>query len=379
MYNSDQKLKPIALFLPQFHPIPENDEWWGRGFTEWSNVVKARPRFRGHYQPHLPRDLGFYDLRLPEVRAAQAALARKFGIHGFCYYHYWFNGRRLLERPVDEILSSGKPDFPFMLCWANEDWGRNWDGRFDRTLLQQKYSEEDFILHAQHLVRYFKDPRYIKIDGKPVFAIYKELDIPNLESCIMAFRRELLKNDFDVFLCRFEHGVGSSLDFEKSFTIFDAGIEFQPPTRQFRKMQGYNDNPILKCFSPKKYSQWLKRHLYAGNIFQYKDLVENDLSCDFQQGWPIFPGVCPGWDNTARRRDSIAFIIDGSTPELFKYWVENKIKRTDWSLIPDSFIFVNAWNEWAEGNHLEPCEHWGKQYLEALQEGVSCALSLPSQ
>jgi len=162
-------VRPIAINLPQFHPIRQNNEWWGEGFTEWTNVTRAKPLFKGHYQPHLPADLGFYDLRLSESREAQAQMAKHYGIHGFCYYHYWFNGQRLLERPLQEILYMGKPDFPFMLCWANENWTRRWDGMDDDILMCQNYSEEDDIAHMTYLMRYFKDPRYITVDGKPVF------------------------------------------------------------------------------------------------------------------------------------------------------------------------------------------------------------------
>lgn len=366
---TSKHIKPIAIVLPQFHPIQENNAWWGEGFTEWTNVVKGRPRFPGHYQPHLPTDLGYYDLRLPETRNAQAALAKKYGIYGFCYYHYWFNGRRVLEAPVDGILELGEPDFPFMLCWANENWTRNWDGSFDKVLLEQKYSKEDFIAHARHLVRYFKDDRYIRIDGRPVFAIYKDEMGDNTEEYIAAFRKELLDNSIDVFLCRFERNIGTSRDFKKAFRLFDAGIEFQPLSRQFAQMQ-------MKCNKriSRRVWQFFKKHCGVSkdidSIFDYACLVNHDLGYDFQQGSPIFPGVCPGWDNSARRKDSAAIIFHKSTPELFQFWVSEKIRKTNWELLPEKFVFVNALNEWAEGNHLEPCEKWGVQYLAALLEGI---------
>src|SRR5262245_12079648 len=160
MDSKNTKARLIAIYLPQYHPIPENDQWWGKGFTEWTNVTKTKPRFRGHYQPQLPSDLGFYDLRLPEVREAQAELARSHGIYGFCYYHYWFNGKRLLERPFNEVLGSGKPDFPFCLCWANENWTRGWDGLNHSILMEQKYSPEDDLAHIRSLAPAFQDERY---------------------------------------------------------------------------------------------------------------------------------------------------------------------------------------------------------------------------
>src|SRR5215471_9126155 len=173
------KARLIAFYLPQFHPIPENDAWWGKGFTEWTNVARARPVFRGHYQPHMPADLGFYDLRLPEVRQAQADLAREYGIHGFCYYHYWFGGKRLLQYPFDRVLTSGKPDFPFCLCWANEPWTRAWDGREQDILQPQSYSEEDDRRHIVSLLPAVLDERAIRVEGKPLFLVYQARELPD--------------------------------------------------------------------------------------------------------------------------------------------------------------------------------------------------------
>ena len=185
------KARIIAFHLPQFHPTPENDEWWGKGFTEWTNVAKAKPLYHGHYQPHIPADLGFYDLRLPEARHAQADLAREYGIEGFCYYHYWFGGRRILERPVNEILASGEPDFPFCLCWANHSWNNIWQGVADRTLIEQTYpGMEDHRQHFEWLLKAFVDARYIKVNGKPMFLIYNPSDIPEIKS-VMEYWREL--------------------------------------------------------------------------------------------------------------------------------------------------------------------------------------------
>ena len=219
-------LRAIAIYLPQFHTIPENDKWWGKGFTEWTNVAKAKPLFKGHYQPQLPTDLGFYDLRLSEIREQQAQLAEVYGIEGFCYYHYWFNGRRILERPFTEVFESGKPDFPFMLCWANENWSRNWDGGNKEILIEQKYSEADDRLHIQSMIPYFKDHRYIKVDGKPVFAVYRSSAIPNMSATIKTWREEAAKQGMELYICRFE----SCLEGGKEYLDagFDAAIDFQP-------------------------------------------------------------------------------------------------------------------------------------------------------
>src|SRR5665647_256742 len=198
------KIRPIAMYLPQFHPIPENDEWWGKGFTEWTNVAKAKPLFKGHYQPHLPADLGFYDLRLEESRIAQAEMAKVNGIYGFCYYHYWFNGKRILERPFQEIFETGKPDFPFMLCWANENWTRTWDGGNHHILLEQKHSPEDDRNHIKALIPYFKDSRYIRVDNKPVFSVYRASLFPDISNTIRIWREEAEKEGLELYICCFE-------------------------------------------------------------------------------------------------------------------------------------------------------------------------------
>ena len=217
----------IAINLPQFHPFPENDEWWGKGFTEWTNVTKARPRFPGHYQPHLPSDTGFYDLRLPEARQMQADLAKKYGIYGFCYYHYWFNGKQLMERPVNEILSTGKPDFPFMLCWANENWARNWDGGFKHLLMEQKYTDEDDAAHMEYLCTHvFSDKRYIKINGKPFFAVYKAHLFPDIEKTIKIWRAVAASHNIELYLALFEHTNYNIPEYLSKG--FDMSINFQP-------------------------------------------------------------------------------------------------------------------------------------------------------
>lgn len=381
-------IKPVAIVLPQFHPIAENNAWWGEGFTEWTNVVKGRPRFRGHYQPHLPQHLGYYDMRLPETRSAQAEMARAHGVHGFCYYHYWFNGRRILDRPAQEILQCGEPDFPFMLAWANENWTRNWDGGFNKLLLEQDYNVADFVAHARHLVPYFRDRRYIRIGDRPVFAIYKDDSIIDIEAGISAFRQELQQHGIEVFLCRFERRVGTNPDQAGAYKLFDAGIEFQPLTRQFNLLAERKESLSSRFLDAGRNLQRFRR--LAGmsvrpldKVISYADVIENDLDHDFQSGHPIFPGASPGWDNSSRRRDQSALILHGSTPELFESWLDRKISQTCWDLLPDSFLFVNAWNEWAEGNHLEPCERWGTGYLQALRRAtgrsVKCGAMLTNE
>jgi Glycosyltransferase WbsX len=347
--------KIIAFYLPQYHPIPENDAWWGKGFTEWTNVAKARPLFRGHYQPHLPADLGFYDLRLPEAREAQAALARQHGIYGFCYYHYWFSGRRLLERPYDEVLASGKPDFPFCLCWANENWTRRWDGAEEQILMAQTYSVEDDINHIRWLFKAFEDPRYIRVEGKPLFLVYRPGDLPAPAQTADTWRREARKAGIgEIFLCAvvtFFKGSPTG----SSQIGFDATLEFQPT---FSFHRGFFERVWKR----------LQRGISNNVILDYCELMRQSL--DRPQG-PCrrFLTVVPCWDNTPRRKVD-ALILGGACPEKYAEWLEIAIDRSTPLATGEKLVFVNAWNEWGEGNHLEPCQRWGRAYLEATRAVV---------
>ena len=226
MIDADNGVRLIAFYLPQYHPIPENDEWWGKGFTEWRNVVRAKPLFKGHYQPHLPADLGFYDLRVPETREAQAELAQTHGITGFCYYHYWFNGRRVLNRPFDEVLRTGSPRLPFCLCWANENWTRRWDGANSDVLLQRRYSAEDDQAHIEHLIAAFSDDRYIKINGRPLFLVYRTISLPRPAQTAEIWRKACRAAGFpDLYLMRVE---SDRKDIEPATIGFDGAVEFAP-------------------------------------------------------------------------------------------------------------------------------------------------------
>ena len=357
------ELKTIAFYLPQYHPIPENDVWWGKGFTEWTNVTKAKPLFSGHYQPHLPADLGFYDLRLPEARQAQVDLAKAYGIYGFCYYHYWFNGKQLLERPFNDVLASGKPDFPFCLCWANENWTRRWDGLEREILMEQVYSEEDDRLHMQWLAQAFQDPRYIRVDGKPLFIVYRTARIPDPLKTAKTWREEAHKLGIgDIFLCKVESFPDEHGD--PSVIGFDACVEFQPDWEllgvplqrgidwKFARKLGLTD---------KAYAQ--------NNIYEYTTIVERMLAKptpDYQR----FACVTPSWDNSARRKTNAA-IFQNSTPEAYEHWLTEVVKKTLSNDSNEKIIFINAWNEWGEGNHLEPCQKWGHAYLEATYRAIS--------
>jgi lipopolysaccharide biosynthesis protein len=363
--ESFQHVLAIAFHLPQFHPIAENDEWWGKGFTEWSNVVKAKPRFPGHYQPHLPADLGFYDLRLPEARAAQAELAASYGIHGFCYYHYWFHGRQVLERPVDEIWKSGEPQFPFCLCWANENWTRQWDGLEDHVLLEQRYSPADDLAHIRNLIPMFLDPRYVRVGDRPLFLVYRASQLPKPERTAETWRREAERAGLKgLFLVRVE-----SLDEcgDPQVIGFDSGLDFQPR------------GSLVSHLRIHRRKWWHVRRLGTHEpglrenyAYEYEDLAKNALASPIP-GYPRIPCVCPGWDNSPRRTQGATIFVN-STPEVYEGWlrgvVDRQKARISSGISADSLVFINAWNEWAEGNHLEPCQRWGRQYLEATRRAL---------
>jgi lipopolysaccharide biosynthesis protein len=359
-----QMLNTIAIYLPQFHPIPENDEWWGPGFTEWRNVVTARPQFPGHYQPHLPADLGFYDLRVPEAREAQAAMAARYGISGFCYYHYWFNGKRLLHRPFDEVLDSGAPDFPFCLCWANENWTRRWDGRDDLVLMAQKHSLEDDIDHIDFLLKAFADSRYIKVDGRPLFLVYRPKLLADAKQTADVWRERARRAGFpDLYLVKLE--IFGDMRAPASIG-FDAALEFAP----------YFGIPKIG----QRWARIRRRLIHSGllpsspylthNVCRYDALIEHMLARD-DVPYTQFRCVTPGWDNSSRRAAG-AWIFHGSTPQLYESWLGNVVTQTRRRHRGDKqLLFINAWNEWAEGNHLEPDQRWGCAYLEATARALA--------
>lgn len=354
------KVRPIAFYLPQFHPIPENDDWWGKGFTEWTNVVKARPLIKGHYQPHLPADLGFYDLRLLETLEAQAELARENGIYGFCYYHYWFNGKRLLNTPVDNLLKSAKPDFPFMICWANENWTRRWDGQENEILIDQKYSREDDIKHMEYLCQsVFNDKRYIKIKGKPVIALYRADFLPDIKQTAETWRQVAVKAGFiDLYLLKVESGADRT---NPEDIGFDAAVEFQPDWLNLPEgIKPSITERILNKLS-------LRNSIYLNNsIFNYADLVEAAISRKVPS-YKWYRCITPSWDNSSRRKSG-AHIFINSTPSIYGKWLNEALSSIKTFGEEENLLFINAWNEWAEGNHLEPCQRWGNQYLKITRE-----------
>jgi lipopolysaccharide biosynthesis protein len=348
--------------LPQFHPFKENDEWWGKGFTEWRNVAKAKPRFLGHYQPHIPGDLGFYDLRVPEVRIEQARMAREYGIYGFCYYHYWFNGHLLMERPLEDMLKSGEPDFPFMICWANENWTRVWDGGEKEVLIKQNYSYEDDVNHIKYLIKFFKDPRYIRVDGKPVLLIYRTTKFPDIDKTIGIWRHEAKKENLELYICRFESFGEKGREFLTR--EIDAAAQFQPHDKKayiryrhiFRRGLNY-----------------LCRKINLPELFvskyDYTKYVQFMLNCPLPSLYKCYPCVMPMWDNSPRRKRGFSAFYNCS-PLMFGKWLRYVIQQFSPYSEDENFIFINAWNEWAEGNHLEPDLKYGNSYLEEVKRSL---------
>ena len=357
----NKKIRPIAIFLPQFYPTEENDEWWGMGFTEWTNVTKARPRFLGHYQPHLPADLGFYDLRLAEVKELQAKMAREYGISAFCYYHYWFNGRRILEKPMEDILKTGKPDLPFMFCWANENWTKGWSNKPDDILLQQDYSLEDDKNHIAYLLNVFKDPRYLRIDNKPVIAIYRSTLIPDVSATLKLWRDEAKKEGIELYICRFEsYGVSGE---EYLDAGFDAAIEFQPHAMNSNSYM--KNRNILPRMINKLARRYLKQNLLP-IILSYPSYVR--FMCkQSQPTYKRYPCVMPSWDNAPRKK-GFFLAFKGSTPTLYYKWLKSVVSNFVPYSKDENLLFINAWNEWAEGAHLEPDQKWGRAYLEMTKK-----------
>ena len=357
--------KLLAFYLPQFHPIPENDEWWGEGFTEWTNVRKARPLFPGHYQPRTPAEARYYDLLDPDVHDWQASLARAHGVYGFCYYHYWFNGKRLLEQPVQLLLNRGKPDLPFCLAWANEPWTRAWDGGEQEVLMPQSYgNEEDWVRHFEQLLYAFRDPRYIRVDGKPMFLIYRSASI-DVCAPMLELWRELAQQAGLAGL----HIVGMLTGFDRDPRpeIFDAFAEFEPM---------YTIRHGLPYWLRKR-EKWIRRLTTA--MWRVFGRTRRPLnSYDYASLWRAitarellprtYPGVFVDWDNSPRRGIERSLIIRNFEARAFETGVRAQLRKAQHA--HSEFVFVNAWNEWAEGAYLEPDADRGAFFLEALREAL---------
>lgn len=344
----------ISLYLPQFHTIPENDRWWGAGFTEWTNVHRALPNFAGHYQPHRPAELGSYDLTNPRAMERQAELAKRYGIHGFCYYYYWFSGRRVLEEPLERMLETGKPDMPFCICWANENWTRTWDGQERNVLLEQKYRREDDEAIILDLIRYMRSPNYIRVNGKPLLVVYRPQLLPDPKATAKLWREICRREGIgEIYLC-FMEVFEAARSYKNPDTLgFDASIEFPPSNTSFPI------TPPGEIYNPE----------YTGSVTDYRRLVEAYLE-EPVPAFTRFRGVMPSWDNTARRQDN-SYVFHNASPGAFQAWLERIIEQTkDQNSAGERLVFVNAWNEWAEGAHLEPDEKFGRGWLEAVRNAL---------
>jgi len=345
-------VRAIAFHLPQFHPIPENDRWWGKGFTEWTNVTRATPTFVGHYQPRLPGDFGFYDLRVPETLEAQAETARDHGLHGFCYHYYWFAGKRLLERPVETMRTSGKPDFPYCLCWANENWTRRWDGADDDVLIAQRPSPADDQRFILDLLPHLRDPRYIRVDGRPLILVYRVGMLPDPPTTAAIWRETCRREGIgELYLCAARtYDTG-----DPALYGFDALVEFPP-----------HDTRVLTV----NLEVEMLNATFKGSIYDYREFVHESLGRP-EPSYVWHPTVMPGWNNTARRPD-LANIFVNATPEVYEVWLREVVAGVVARRPPEErLVFINAWNEWAEAAYLEPDRRYGHQFLQATRRALA--------
>jgi hypothetical protein len=349
--QSETDVKIFAFYLPQFHPIPENDRWWGKGFTEWSRVARARPLFDDHYQPHVPERLGFYDLRLPQTRAGQAALARSHGIGGFCYYYYSFGTKTLLDRPLHEMLTGGEPDLPFCLCWANENWTRRWDGAEKELLIEQRYAPELDVALIEELMPFFLDRRYLRIRGAPVMLVYRPGAIPEPYETLQRWRRTARKHGLPGL-----HVVGA-LTFglhDPAALGFDAAVEFPPHGEVLPEIQ-FKPDGLEASFS--------------GAVVDYRAVVRRQLARP-PRPFRVYRTAMAGWDNAARLGPR-ATVFHGAEPEAYEEWLRALVTEARLGHPDHRLVFVNAWNEWAEGAHLEPDQRFGTGYLEATRRALA--------
>lgn len=381
-----KKAKIIALYLPQFHPIAENDAWWGPGFTEWNNVAKAKPLYRGHTQPRIPADLGFYDLRMPEVRERQAQLAREAGIEGFCYYHYWFGGKQLLERPFNEVLASGKPDFPFCLCWANHSWSnKTWNRtsnmQSNSMLIEQTYpGEEDDIAHFMSVLPAFRDKRYITVDGKPLFVLFNAWTHTRVKEWMATWRRLAVENGLPglhmVCMC------DSTLTFQlnpdgsktrvipntqssaKLFnTILDMGFD-AVNSLGMRRGEMLCEGKWMNLFK----TVLRKAGIPVGEFFDYSKTVRGFFAPE--DHWEnVYPTIIPNWDRSPRA-GTLDGIYVNATPKAFEKHIKDALDLVKEKQDEHKIIVLKSWNEWGEGNYVEPDQEFGHGWLEAIKKAL---------
>ena len=374
-------MKIIAFYLPQFHNIPENDEWWGNGFTEWTNVKKSKPLYEGHMQPRVPLGGNYYNLLDDNVKIWQADLAKKYGVYGFCYYHYWFNGKMLLEKPMEQMLANKEVDIPFCICWANEPWTKAWVGDERKLLIAQEYGkEEEWKQHFMYLLPFFKDERYITKDGKPLFVFYRPDIVPCMKEMIETWDKLAKENGLSGITFAFQSG-DYDWNNSKEANLFDYDIEFQPPyaSHWLYSNDGKFVSALKKC--RRLLAGWAGKKfgidLYRYGTAQYKKMTGQTVA-NYDSMWqkiieakPVrsnsIPGAFVKWDNTPRHGERGQ--INVGTPEKFEYYLSKQIKhaREDYH---EDMIFMYAWNEWAEGGYLEPDEDDKYGYLEAIKRAL---------
>ena len=383
-----KKARLIALYLPQFHAIPENDMWWGKGFTEWTNVKRAKPSFKGHYQPRIPGELGYYNLLDAEVKEKQAQLAREAGIEGFCYYHYWFgNGKQLLEKPFQQVIESGKPNFPFCLCWANHTWSnKTWEKSSalvkESILMEQQYGGiEDYTEHFYSLLKAFQDPRYIKIDGRLVFMIYDTIGFKDIKTFMSTWRELAIKNNLPGFyfigmtpstLSTYVDSNGEQKtclpNLRSSATLFQNTLNLGfDAINSFGKRRG--EMLAVGKFKSLINKLLMKLHLMDSINYDYATTVEGFFAPEDK--WEnVFPTIMPNWDRTARVGKADGVYLN-STPEAFKEHLHQACELVKDKAEEHQVIIIKSWNEWAEGNYLEPDSLYGKQYLDVIKQELS--------
>lgn len=357
--------KIIAFHLPQFHRIPENDLWWGEGFTEWTNVKKARPLFRSHYQPRIPKDSRYYDLMNPEIQDWQAELAGQHGIYGFCYYHYWFNGKQLLQRPVEQLLERGKPDFPFCLAWANEPWTRAWDGGDKHILMPQTYGDTDeWRQHIRYLIKAFQDPRYIRVRGKPMLLIYRSSTIRVLRPMLETWQEELQQANLPgIHLV----SMATAFDPDPRVHLFDAFADFEPMLT-LRNLPSKVKNP----------ERWYAKLARLGWALTGR-AGKPPRTFDYVSIWRVimdrritanhYPGAFADWDNSPRRGLNSSLLLRNFDRKTFAAGINIQLRKARDA--EAEFLFFNAWNEWAEGTYLEPDEQRGLFFLQTIKEALT--------
>lgn len=351
----------IAFYLPQYYPTKENDEWWEKGFTEWLNVGRAKPLFRGHYQPKVPTELGYYDLRIPEVREEQAKLAKEAGIEGFCYWHYWFDGTRLLDRVFSEVVRDHKPDFPFCLCWANHTWSRKrWDSKYqDKVLMEQTYPGiKDYIAHFEAMLPAFKDPRYIKVNGKLLYGIYAPLDIPDFSILKSTWNELAQKEGLDGFHFFCFTYLGDKID-----DLLKIGYD-----------------TVLYDYLNTAYANYRKGNLLKRVFFEFKKIFKqpiiylypkyvNYIEAHYVDNPRVWPCILPNFDHSPRSGTK-NIILHNSDPKYWKNLCKSVIKKNETRNPEENIIFIKSWNEWGEGNYMEPDLKYGRGYITALREAI---------